>query len=119
MVHAIGRGATFTGSGTSVSDDKSFSIVVCTRNRARLLEQALDSIVRVEFPADDFEVLVIDNGSSDDTAAVVSRFARRVPFAVRSVKEPRVGLSAARNRAIREACGKRLFFTDDDQLVDP
>lgn len=102
-----------------MADDKSFSIVVCTRNRARLLEQALDSIAQVEYPADDFEVLVVDNGSSDDTSAVISKFARRVPFAVRSVSEPRVGLSAARNRAIREARGKRLFFTDDDQVVDP
>lgn len=97
----------------------SFTVVLCTRDRATALGAALESIARVAYPHRDFELVLVDNGSRDATAEVASRFARRAPFAVRCVLEPEPGLSAARNRGIREARGRFLFFTDDDQLVDP
>jgi GT2 family glycosyltransferase len=99
--------------------DLEFSIVLCTRNRATLLTAALASIAVLEYAPGAFELLVIDNDSSDATCAVAQEFAARVPFEVRVIREARVGLSAARNRGIREARGRYLFFTDDDQLVDP
>jgi glycosyltransferase involved in cell wall biosynthesis len=96
-----------------------FSVVLCTRNRAKLLADALESLLAVDFRPQDFELCLVDNDSSDDTALVVERFAKRAPFEVRYLLEKKIGLSAARNRAIREARGRYLFFTDDDQLVDP
>lgn len=96
-----------------------FSILLCTRNRAGLLRGALDSLLAIDFPPARFDLCVVDNNSSDDTRSVVSDFAARVPFAVHYIFEQRPGLSIARNRAVREARGEFLFFTDDDQLVHP
>jgi glycosyltransferase involved in cell wall biosynthesis len=95
-----------------------FTIVLCTRNRARLLTKALASLREIDYPRDGFELVLVDNDSSDDTGEVARSFSREAPFEVRAVRETRIGLSAARNRAIREARGEYLFFTDDDQLVD-
>jgi len=96
-----------------------FSIVLCTRNRVRLLGDALESLCGIDYPHDEFELVLIDNDSSDATAAAARRFAERAPFGVRVFRETTLGLSAARNRGISEARGRWLFFTDDDQLVDP
>lgn len=96
-----------------------FSIVLCTRNRADLLVDALESLLALDFPPEDVELCLVDNGSTDATADVVERFRKKAPFDVRYLFETKKGLSAARNRAIKEARGKYLFFTDDDQLVDP
>jgi glycosyltransferase involved in cell wall biosynthesis len=95
-----------------------FSIVLCTRNRAHILCDALESIARVDYPKDDFELVVVNNASTDDTAKRVAEFAERVPFRVRCVDESREGLSNARNCGIAAADGHWIFFTDDDQLVD-
>lgn len=95
-----------------------FSIVLCTRNRAHLLESALDSLIALDYSPDAFELVLVDNGSTDGTAQTVARFERQARFPVRYVYEGRAGLSIARNRGIREARGVHLFFTDDDQLVD-
>jgi glycosyltransferase involved in cell wall biosynthesis len=96
-----------------------FSVVLCTRNRATLLAEAVQSLLAIDFSPEQFEVCIVDNDSSDDTPRVVERFAQQAPFVVRHVREKKLGLSAARNRGIREARGRYVFFTDDDQLVDP
>lgn len=95
-----------------------FSIILCTRNRAALLRDALESALEIDYPPDRFELVLVDNGSSDDTAAVTDSAARRAPFPLRYVFEERPGLSIARNRGIRESKGEHVSFTDDDQLVD-
>lgn len=98
---------------------KTFSIVLCTRDRARLLERALESLLGIDYPQEDFELVLVDNASSDRTPELAAAFAKRAPFAVHVVRETRIGLSAARNRGVREASGRYVLFTDDDQLVDP
>jgi glucosyl-dolichyl phosphate glucuronosyltransferase len=99
--------------------DLVFSIVLCTRDRARLLKKALESLLRLDYSRECFELLVVDNASSDDTREVVREAQARTPFEIRYLFEQRVGLSAARNHGIRAARGRYIFFTDDDQLVDP
>jgi GT2 family glycosyltransferase len=92
----------------------SVTVAVCTRDRTEDLARCLDSLARLEHPA--HEVLVVDNApATDDTRMLVERRGG----AVRYVREPRPGLDWARNRAIAEATGEVLAFTDDDALVDP
>jgi glycosyltransferase involved in cell wall biosynthesis len=88
------------------------SIVICTRNRARQLRGALESVMamRNERP---WEAILVDNGSTDGTAHVIRQAAEREPR-IRYVHEPRIGLGAARDRGWREAQGDLLAFTDDD-----
>jgi GT2 family glycosyltransferase len=92
-------------------------VIVCTHNRSRLLARCIDSVVRQLRPEFDVEILVVDNASTDDTAAVVQR-AHEGCSAVRYVFEPVLGLSHARNRGIGEARGDILMFTDDDATVN-
>jgi glycosyltransferase involved in cell wall biosynthesis len=71
-------------------------------------------------PESRWDLLVVDNASTDGTAELLSGSAWRLPSVqVRVVREPQLGLSHARNRAIREADGEYLIFMDDDETPDP
>lgn len=89
------------------------SIVVCTYNRSESLARALPALINQRGDSPPFEVLVIDNNSSDDTARVVRRIAESHPV-VRYHFEPKQGLSHARNTGIVQAAAPILAFTDDD-----
>lgn len=94
----------------------SFTLAICTRNRAGRLKQALSSVAKLSLNGiSEFELLVIDNGSNDETARVVEEASRSMKFPVRCVVEKEVGLSRARNRAIREAKSDVIIFIDDDE----
>ncbi|MCS6815497.1 MAG: glycosyltransferase family 2 protein, partial [Cyanobacteria bacterium] len=90
------------------------TVVVCTRNRTDDLKQCLDAILKLNYP--NVEYLVVDNAPSDDrTAELVQKHYPQVCY----VQEPKPGLSWARNRAIAEAKGEIIAYTDDDVIVDP
>jgi glycosyltransferase involved in cell wall biosynthesis len=94
------------------------SVIVCTRNRCSALAQLLDSLTRLVLPPGlAWELVVVDNGSSDGTAALIDSFADRLP--VRRIFEPRKGISRARNAGLDAALGEILAFTDDDCLPAP
>lgn len=95
------------------------SVIVCTYNRAASLRETLEHLQRqVTAPGRRWEVIVVDNNSTDDTRAVVEQVAARWPV-LRYAFEARQGLSHARNRGIAEASGETLLFTDDDVLPEP
>ncbi len=94
------------------------SVVICTRNRAGLLASALESVCRQTLDANLYEVIAVDNGSSDGTPAVVAGFTADHAN-VRGVIEPRAGLSHARNRGWQEAGGEYVGFLDDDGEAPP
>ena len=95
------------------------SVILCTYNRSRSLEKALDSVAMSTLPeSTEWEVLVVDNNSCDQTRAVVEDFCHRYPSRFRYLFEPRPGKSNALNTGIREARGDVLVFTDDDVTVE-
>ena len=87
------------------------SVVVCTYNGARTLRECLDGLKRLEYP--DFEVLVVDDGSTDATPEI----ARESGFRV--IGEGHQGLSGARNAGLRAATGEIIAYVDDDARPDP
>ena len=93
------------------------TVVICTFNRARLLDAALEAMSHLRVPPGvGWELLVVDNNSSDDTPGVISAHASRLPL--RGIRETAQGLSHARNRGLGEANGSLIAYTDDDTLVD-
>jgi glucosyl-dolichyl phosphate glucuronosyltransferase len=93
------------------------SVVVCTWNRAPLLRECLHTMTRLRTPAGlSWELLVVNNNSSDDTDDVIAGFAGRLP--ITGIRERRPGLSHARNAAIDHARGDHVLWTDDDVVVD-
>jgi glycosyltransferase involved in cell wall biosynthesis len=92
------------------------SVIVCTYNRRDLLAGCLQSLGGQTLSPDRFEVVVVDNNSRDDTAAVVETSCATVPK-LRYVFEPVQGLSHARNRGCSEAVGTHLAYVDDDARV--
>jgi len=92
------------------------SVVLCTYNRADRLTVALDALARQRSGAD-YEVIVVDNNSTDHTAEVVRTAAERSGGRLRYVFERSQGLSYARNRGIEVARGAIVAFTDDDVRV--
>lgn len=94
------------------------SVIVCTRNRCVALGQLLESLTRLAAPRETaWELVIVDNGSTDGTAVLLDSFAGRIQM--RRVFEPRKGLSRARNAGLHAAGGEILAFTDDDCLPAP
>ena len=92
------------------------SVIVCTRNRANRLAATLSSLAGMCVdPEIDWELVVIDNGSTDETAWIVASFQDRLPL--RCVAEEQTGLSHARNRGVKEARGDVIVWIDDDVSV--
>jgi glucosyl-dolichyl phosphate glucuronosyltransferase len=95
------------------------SVVIPTRNRARLLSDLLDSLVRQKPAPFEWEVIVVDNASTDQTATVARQKAQSSPVPIRYVLEPRLGLHQGRHRGAHEARGEYLAYFDDDTIVTP
>ncbi|HEU4366337.1 MAG TPA: glycosyltransferase family A protein [Candidatus Krumholzibacteria bacterium] len=91
------------------------SIVICTYNRASLLRATLERCLALEPPRGGaYEVVVVDNNSTNDTRRVVEAFAAVRPDLVRCIDERRPGLAYARNAGVRAARGSIICCTDDD-----
>ena len=94
------------------------SVVVPTYNRSEVLRVCLASLARQTLSSDQFEVLVVDDGSTDDTESVVRSF--QGALLVRYLRQPHNrGRAAARNRGIREATGDVVVFVDSDVFPVP
>ena len=94
--------------------DNQISAIICTHNRDTYLGAAIDSLLAQDFTAN-FEVVVVDNGSSDRTRAVVE--ARLGDPRVKYVFEPTIGLSVARNTGARVASAEIIAYLDDDAVA--
>jgi glucosyl-dolichyl phosphate glucuronosyltransferase len=94
------------------------SVVVCTYNRVSSLRKTLESLGQMLVPPDlTWELIVVDNNSTDDTRVVVGDFTRTSGLNVRYVFEPKQGLSHARNAGVANSTGEIVAFIDDDVLI--
>ena len=94
------------------------TVNICTWNRADLLRQALECMTRLHVPEGvEWELLLVNNNCTDHTDLVAAEFAERLPLKL--MHEPTPGKSFALNRAVAEARGELMLFTDDDALVEP
>jgi GT2 family glycosyltransferase len=89
------------------------SLIICTRNRASQLAAAIETLRNLQF-AGPWELIVVDNGSTDDTPAVLARFREDFPVSMTVGTEPRPGLARARNAGWPLAKGEIVAFLDDD-----
>lgn len=95
-----------------------FSIIVCTYNREKYLYGALQCIAENGFPKDAYEIVLVNNMSTDNTEAECHRFESDYPDVnFRYFVETNQGLSFARNRGIKESRGETLLFLDDDSYI--
>jgi glycosyltransferase involved in cell wall biosynthesis len=94
------------------------SVVIATLNRAPMLAMALDGLREQQFPTKDYEVIVVDNGSTDGTSALVSTRAKSSAN-LRYIFEPSPGVSIARNTGWRASGGAWVAFLDDDAIPQP
>ena len=92
------------------------TVAICTHNRAAFLEKAVRSVLRQM--TDDAELLIVDNASTDDTPETAARLAAANPC-VEVWRENELGLSAARNAALKRARGEFVLFLDDDATAKP
>jgi len=96
------------------------TVTIQTYNRAETLAITLESLRVLRCPESvDYEILVVDNNSSDHTPEVIHKYTQMLAPHLRSVFESKQGLSHARNRALNEAKGEIVCFLDDDVKVDP
>lgn len=95
------------------------SLVISTRNRAPRLAELFATLTRLEAPEAGWELILVDNGSTDGTADAIREFAAAAPCPVSCVHAATPGLSHARNAGLRRAAGRIVAFTDDDCYPDP
>jgi glucosyl-dolichyl phosphate glucuronosyltransferase len=96
-----------------MASSKTFTVAICTRNRAGFLRRCLEALVQT-LNEEDAPVFVIDNGSTDATAEVISEFSPRIS----GLFEAAIGLSNARNLAVSACETEYLVFLDDDGIPD-
>ncbi len=95
-----------------------FSVIIPTRNRCTLLTDILRSLCAQSFPSDDYEILVVDNGSTDGTKQIVEKCQSTSSVRVGYFLESNIGLHWARHTGARNAQGEILVYTDDDALAE-
>ena len=105
---------------TNARPGTSLTVALCTHNHRERLARTLRGLAQLAPPASPWELLIIDNASTDGTSQLVMTTDWRTPeMNVRVVREEKLGLSNARNRAIQEATGEFIVFMDDDESPDP
>ncbi|GEM_PF-42360 len=94
-----------------------FTVIICTKDRKELLVESIRTLDAQDFPVGGYEILVVDDGSTDGTDEAVGRLTTKCTL--RYIKRPWQGRASARNCGIREARGEVIIFTDDDILAPP
>lgn len=94
------------------------SVIIPSYNRSNLIEFTLKSLVEQDYAHNLFEIIVVDNASTDNTAEVVKKWVAQYPDLIRYEYEYRQGSHFARNGVVNKVKGDLLYFTDDDMIAD-
>ena len=105
--------ADLTSHGDDAANEVAFSVVICTHNHAKLLAGALETVFRQTLEESRYEVIVVDNSSTDNTRSVVEAFATR-HSGIRYCLEPALGIARARNCGWTHSRGRYVAYLDDD-----
>ena len=96
------------------------SVVICTYNRGKYLPMVLDSLKLQQYPTDSFEIVLVNNNSTDDTEPIVRAYQQEAPsLPLNYLVEYNQGISHSRNRGVKESKGDIIVFIDDDETVEP
>lgn len=100
---------------------KGISVAICCHNSAKILPTALNHIKKQKVPKNiNWEVIIVDNGSTDNTAEVAGKYwSEDAPAPLKVVSEPQIGLVYARYKALEESRYEFISFIDDDNWVSP
>jgi glycosyltransferase involved in cell wall biosynthesis len=98
---------------------KAISIIIPTYNRYETLKRNLNLLAAQTISMEEFEVIVVDDGSSDETPRFLTEFAQRSPYALQVITQKNSGQGVARNAGIEKATGEILLFLGDDMLTNP
>lgn len=110
--------STLLPASASIAASPDVSVVVCTYNRAPFLAQALASLVRQQTRGRTYEIVVVDDGSTDNTPEIVRRAQHESSIEIRYVRQANAGIGNARNRGVAEARASWIAFLDDDELAE-
>ena len=94
------------------------SVIICTYNRCESLRQILQCLLFQDFDKFKYEIIVVDNNSTDNTREIVTEMSKSSAVSIKYIFENRQGLCYARNTGIQYARGEIIAFTDDDVLLD-
>jgi glycosyltransferase involved in cell wall biosynthesis len=97
-----------------MNEHRDITVVISTYNRSESLPSAIESVLNQEANGTAYELIVVDNNSTDNTSQVVQSYIDRGHDNLRCLSEPRQGLSYGRNAGIANAQGEIIVFTDDD-----
>lgn len=111
--------STFPRTRSSTARPDLISVIVCTYNRAEMIEGAITSLKDQRTSGRfDFEILVVDDGSTDSTNQIVIAQQNVSKIPIRYIRQEHAGVAAARNRGVGEALGNYIAFFDDDQIAE-
>ncbi|PZR72029.1 MAG: glycosyl transferase [Chthoniobacterales bacterium] len=94
------------------------SVIIPSYNRSKTLKKTIESVLAIDYPPNQYELIVVDNCSTDDTRQVVEASEHLSDIKITYLFEVRPGVHFARNMAIKHAAGTWLYYTDDDMVVD-
>ena len=101
----------------SSSSEPHITVALCTFNRSQMLRATLESLFAQDTRGITFEIVVIDDGSTDDTSSVVEALQKDALVPLRYIAQPNSGVGRARNRAVEEARAPWIAFIDDDEVA--
>ena len=96
--------------------DFNLSVIIPTYNRGRLLTRVLELLGHQSCPPDRFDVIVVDDGSSDNTENIMKQLQNKMPYRLDYIKQKKAGPASGRNRAIKKTRADIVLFIGDDTL---